>query len=273
MTNLQNGNALQTLTTHIDRKQIPQQDKILSSLVQRLEEGAMISYAQNYEDVILNRVFKDKTDGVYIDVGAFDPYLKSVTCHFHKKGWTGVNIDLCSDNITKFNEARPKDKNICCAVGATNGKAEFFIQPGTTRSTILADLGKSYADRGVKVERETRIIKTLTDILDEEKIDNIDFLSIDVEGAEKDVLLGLDFKKYRPTVILAEATFPETDRPNWDDWEPILLQNDYLFVYFDGLNRFYLDKNHEQLEVNFERPPNYFDNYFRYDFLLAAMAK
>jgi hypothetical protein len=78
----------------------------------------MISYAQNLEDVVLNRVFKSKPTGFYIDVGAHDPVEQSVTKYFHDLGWRGINIEPVRSSYWKFDKERPRDINLNLAVGA-----------------------------------------------------------------------------------------------------------------------------------------------------------
>ena len=72
----------------------------------------------------------------------------------------------------------------------------------------------------------------------------IDFLKVDVEGAEADVLAGGDFKRFRPKVIVVEAVAPGSGEPAWQDWEPMLLAQGYRFALFDTLNRFYVAEEH-----------------------------
>lgn len=263
------------LCKYVNKDNIPERTQVLDALIERLSGNAVISYAQNYEDIILRRIFGESA-GTYIDVGAFDPYLKSVTCMFWQKGWSGINIDVSEENIDKFNQLRPNDINICAAIGYGSEEEEFFMLSGTTRSTKLQELGKDYENRGKVVERKVKKITPLTNILKNHNISDIDILNIDVEGAEKEVLLGLDFNQYMPKVILAEATYPETTRPNWNEWESILTDVGYQCVYFDGLNRFYCHEDDpkfkEILEV-LNVPPNYFDDFVRYDYILSVLAK
>jgi hypothetical protein len=81
---------------------------------------------------------------------------------------------------------------------------------------------------------------TLASLCEQHQVQNIDFLKIDVEGAESDVLAGNDFNRYRPKVIVAEAVTPGKGEPAWDAYEPLLLANGYKFRLFDTLNRFYV---------------------------------
>lgn len=239
-------------------------------IFKRISEGAYISFAQNNEDVILERIFTGKNSGFYIDVGCYHPVIKSTTCHFHLKGWSGINIDVSEKNIKNFNSYRPNDINLNSLIGANNEMVDVYILEGTTRSTKTQELGLSYIERGKDVQKTRKEQKSLNSILEEFKeIPKIDFLSIDVEGAELDVLKGINFKKFRPKVVLAEATYPETNIPNCDDWEPLLLEAGYELVYLDGLNRFYMDNPTIEEKDNLKLPPNYFDNFIKFELIDA----
>ena len=89
----------------------------------------------------------------------------------------------------------------------------------------------------------------------------IDFLKIDVESHEREVLEGADWGRYRPRVVLVEATRPQTSIPSYEHWEPILLSADYLFAFFDGLNRYYVRAEDRHLVPLLQVPANVFDEY------------
>jgi hypothetical protein len=89
----------------------------------------------------------------------------------------------------------------------------------------------------------------------------IHFLKVDVEGFEKEVLLGADFTEFRPWILVIEATYPNSPEVNYGDWEKIVLEAGYRFAYFDGLNRFYVAAEHEELHASFSVPPNFFDGF------------
>ncbi len=102
---------------------------------------------------------------------------------------------------------------------------------------------------------------------------DVHFLKIDVEGAEGAVLQGADFAAYRPWIVLAEATVPLTQEENYAGWEPILAAADYQFVWFDGLNRFYVAaERHAALSPHFRVPPNCFDRFVVVDPEKEALA-
>src|SRR5258708_9376318 len=95
----------------------------------------MLSYAQNFEDVMLARALASVKHGFYVDVGAWDPILDSVTAHFSEKGWRGINIEPAPKYADALRVARPQDVNLEVAVGSTPGKTELYIFEGSGCST------------------------------------------------------------------------------------------------------------------------------------------
>ena len=87
----------------------------------------MISYAQNLEDVILNRLFQNKPSGFYIDIGAHDPTELSVTKHFYDLGWRGINIEPIPGSLEKFKQQRPGDINLNLAIGARHDIMSIYV--------------------------------------------------------------------------------------------------------------------------------------------------
>ncbi|MGH2810685.1 MAG: FkbM family methyltransferase, partial [Actinomycetota bacterium] len=93
------------------------------------------------------------------------------------------------------------------------------------------------------------------------------FIKIDVEGFEAEVIRGGDFRRWRPRVVLVEATKPNTTIPSHEEWEKVLLDAGYVFAYFDGLNRFYLRPEDQELQKHFEIPVNVFDDYQPFEYV------
>jgi FkbM family methyltransferase len=220
----------------------------------------MISYAQNFEDVMLWRVFHDIGCGRYVDVGAFHPEIDSVTKWFYDQGWSGVNIEPVPESFALLAPARPRDRNLCVAAGATAGSAQMTVFPG---SAGLSSLNPSSAAANSAMERNLVQVEVLPlrQILEPQLGEPIHFLKIDAEGSEHDALLGMDFTRFRPWVILVEATAPLVPTRNAELWEEILLRNDYHRVYFDGLNDFFLASEKMELASRFRVPPNVFDDF------------
>jgi FkbM family methyltransferase len=224
-----------------------------------------ISYAQNYEDVMLLRALRSVQRGFYIDVGAQHPVLDSVTKSFYEKGWRGINIEPVTQWFELVVQDRPEDINLQIAISSTSKELSIFEVVDTGLSTTT----ERYADRheaaGHPVERHTVACRSLDDIIAEYGIDDIHFLKVDVEGAEDSVMESISLDRHRPWIMVIEATEPNSQQPAYADWEPRVLANGYDMVYEDGLNRFYVAKEHAELKAAFRLPPNYFDFFMPYD--------
>ncbi len=221
-----------------------------------------ISYAQNFEDVILHRALKDVKNGFYIDVGANDPVIDSVTKSFYDSGWRGINIEPVKEWFEKLQQERPDDINLQLAAGSHKGESDFYEVIGTGLSTMDKSIAERHArERGYKINKYKVPVTKLSTICEQHPNPDIHFLKIDVEGAEESVLQGLDLRKIRPWICLVESTLPNLPTEDYESWEPILLAADYEFAYFDGLNRYYLANEHKKLKKNLAIPPNVFDNF------------
>jgi len=222
----------------------------------------MVSYAQNLEDVILDRVFRGQATGFYVDVGASDPVEHSVTKHFYDRGWRGINIEP-GEVFAKLHKARPRDRNFNVAASDHLGPVTWYEFPQAPGSGRIDDAPPELYLAQKNEGRYCRQVaaRPLRDILAECQPPNIDFLSVDVEGHERQVLAGNDWQRFRPRVAVVEATLPNSQAPSHQAWEPILLQADYLFAYFDGLNRYYVRREDVALLDRFSAPPNIFDDY------------
>lgn len=211
------------------------------------------------EDIILYNALKEEDSFFWIDVGCNDPDIASVTKLFYEKGGCGINIDIKSDLIDLCNKYRTRDINLNVGVGKENGKACFFEQgPSGALSTLVES---NITNDGIKSKYVD--VMRLQDICKKYVKDKkISFLKIDVEGMEKDVLLGADFSRYRPKILVIESTLPCTDVPNYDAWENIVISAGYHFVYSRGNNRYYVADEERSLDSRFEPWPKLASKYY-----------
>ncbi len=232
--------------------------RIGSSSLPAQHPPRFISYAQNFEDVVLWRALKSIRNGFYIDIGAHDPINNSVTCAFYRHGWRGISVEPAPSVFRRLSTARPRDISLQCLVDAEAGNRPFFIIDDESGfSTAVSDVAQVHRQAGMTSREITVEATTLTDICCRYVDGPIHFLKIDVEGAEAHVLKGADFERWRPWVVVLEATYPNTTQPSYEAWEPDLLSKSYRHVYSDGLNRFYLAAEHEEdLGPSFTRPPS-----------------
>ncbi|GIL40081.1 FkbM family methyltransferase [Roseiterribacter gracilis] len=224
----------------------------------------LIAYGQNFEDVLLNRCFADQETGFYVDVGAWHPTNENVTKIFYDRGWHGVNVEPVPTYWKMLEGDRVRDTNLQLAVGDKAGTLELTVFEGSGGSSFDDRFVQSFAAAGFAPTKIQVKTATLTEIFEQyvPRGTNVDFLKIDVEGWEDRVVAGMDWKRFRPRVVLIEATLPNSWTPNWEAWEPSLIAQGYRQVWFDGLNRWYLaDEAYESLKQHFNRPPCIHDNF------------
>ena len=200
--------------------------------------------------------------GCYIDVGAHDPVNDSVTKAFYDVGWRGINIEPVNEWFERLQQDRPDDINLQFAVGGREGEADFYEVIGTGLSTMDESIAKRHAKKhGLALKIYKVPIIKLTTICEKHIEADIHFLKIDVEGTELSVLKGFNLKKFRPWIIVVESTLPGTEKQKFKVLDAILLAADYEYIMFDGLNRFYIAKEHAKLKKRLMTPPNVFDGF------------
>ena len=200
--------------------------------------------------------------GFYIDVGACEPDAESVTAAFYERGWTGINIEPAPGAFQRLSGARTLDLNLPLACGETDGEAPFLlVDGGNGLSTLRIDSRETLEQAGWSTEPSTVRVRRLAGICQEHVHGDIHFLKIDVEGAEAEVLRGADFARWRPWIVVVEATRPNEPTPAFEDWEHLLLSARYTLAYADGLNRFYVAEERAFLSERLGQPPNVFDHY------------
>ena len=157
------------------------------------------------EDTAILDYFKDKKSGFYVDVGCYHPVHRNNTYLLYKQNWRGINIDVSQFSVELFDHLRPDDLNYNCAVSNKNETVKLFFQKELSQlSTTENDQAKKVFQGNIK-EKEIQAF-TLDEILNRDKYKNvkIDFLNIDVEGADFKVLNGLSFQKFNPELICVE---------------------------------------------------------------------
>jgi len=220
----------------------------------------MISYAQNFEDVMLWRAFKHVPQGCYIDIGAWDPVEDSVSLAFYEKGWRGIHVEPVEIFAKKLKEARPDEVVIQAVVGIENQSADFCLFEGTGLSTLSPEIADMQIKKGFLVKNIKVNTRTLESIFSEVKGREIHWLKIDVEGMEESVVQSWNKSPIRPWIVVVESTIPGTQIETSAGKEE-LIRLGYELAYFDGLNRFYVHDSHSELLASFRLGPNIFDGF------------
>jgi len=226
----------------------------------------LISYAQNGEDVVLWRALGHVQGGIYVDVGAWDPDDDSVTRLFYDRGWRGVDIEPVPELAEKFRIRRPHDEVVDTVIAEKGHDHVVLHRFGATGlSTIDHEIAERHDEAGLEHEDISVPARRLDDVLADSALvaDTIHFLKVDVEGAEKQVLDSVDLERWRPWVLVVEATEPNSTVSAYDEWEPMVLAAGYTFAFFDGLSRFYVSSDHPELAEKLSYPACPLDGFER----------
>ncbi len=235
----------------------------LGYLVKKKEKTkkSIVSYAQNFEDVMLWRALGYIENGFYIDIGAQDPIVDSVSKAFYEHGWRGFHIEATPYYANLLKQDRPDEQVFQVAMSDTSEQITFYEISETGLSTGVCDIAQRHQDSKFPTKKIIVQGMTLHELFSKIEVHEIHWLKIDVEGMEKQVLLGWENSIFRPWVIVIESTLPLTQIENYEEWEFLLIERGYQFVYFDGLNRFYVSNHHLNIVKNFLVPPNVFDGF------------
>lgn len=171
---------------------------------------ATVSYAQHGEDIIIAELLRDVGDrpGFYVDVGAYHPQQFSNTYAFYCRGWRGLNIDAMPGSMVAFRQMRSRDINVEAAVSTRRGKINYYIfEQGALNGfsptpTVRDSQGREHRAISTVEVQAVPLAELLSEHVPSGQ--DIDFMSVDVEGADYDVLFSNDWKRFRPRVILAE---------------------------------------------------------------------
>lgn len=219
------------------------------------------SYAQNFEDVILWRALKHVVDGFYIDIGAQDPRVDSVSRGFYEQGWHGVSIAPIQAYAGRLRADRPGERIIQAAVGTGGGEIAFFEFPCAGLGVADPEMAEAHKARGLRCIETKVPLLSLGQILREAGRREIHWLKVNVAEGQGDVFRSWGDCDVRPWIVVAESAAPPSRAPTHDLWEDELIARRYRFVYCDGVNRYYLSHAHPELERHFGPGPNVFDDY------------
>ena len=193
------------------------------------------------EDILINRFFRKKDNGFYVDIGCYHPTKGSLTYFLYKKGWRGLNVDLSKISIDLFKLARPKDYNIHAAVTDFDGETHFFENGMINQQNTLENSETNL--KKIKI-----IAFKLQTLLEKLNINHIDFLNIDVEGSDYKVISSLNLNKIRPKMICIEENRYDIKDIINDTIQNLMNSNDYFLFSRIGVSSIYID-NHLKGEM------------------------
>jgi FkbM family methyltransferase len=181
----------------------------LARVVTLLDGNRNISYSQEGEDMVLSRFLEGRKTGFYVDVGAHHPMRFSNTLLFYERGWMGINIEPSPSAIAQFNLKRNRDINVENGVGDTPGELTYYMFDDAALNTFdNALMQEREAQTPYRVVGTTRVMVERLETILEKNLPGgrtIDFMSVDVEGFDLQVIRSNDWRRYRPEFVLIEA--------------------------------------------------------------------
>ncbi|WJV63241.1 glycosyltransferase [Pectobacteriaceae bacterium CE70] len=223
-----------------------------------------VSYAKNFEDVILKRALKQMSKGFYIDIGAAQADIHSVTNAFYKEGWHGVNIDPNTDSFNQLVQKRPKDVNLNIAIlDKKYSDVPLYVFKEKGISTFEKGLAKYFSDYGFSYKTYTSSSLTLKDIWKKyvPQGQEVHFLSISVENTELQVIEGNDWERNRPWIVVVQTVDPLGGETKSKKIEDAFQKAGYDSVCFNGVNRFYLAHEKRELAELLTLPSSVLDEF------------
>lgn len=167
------------------------------------------SYSQEGEDFILRKIFGDKKNGFFIDIGAHHPRRFSNTFMLYQQGWRGINIDAMPGSMDDFNRDRNRDINLEIPVLKDRAVLKYYQFNEPALNSFSSEISASrngnngYSITNI-VDLEGFPLHYILEKYFPEGVSEIDFMSVDVEGLDLDVLESNDWQRFRPNIILVE---------------------------------------------------------------------
>jgi len=212
---------------------------------------SLISYARNFEDVLLWRALRHVEAGFYVDVGAGDPQRDSVTLAFYQRGWRGLNVEPAADALRRLRQARPADINVGAAAAAAAGSSLLYRRADTQASTLDPALAQAWRAAGHDVLRSDTELQTLDALCAAHAAPVIHFMHLNVNGAEAAALAGLDLERWRPWLLLVRVG---AATPAMPAWQVGVLAHAYTLALDDGHCRYYVAQEQATLLEALRRP-------------------
>ncbi|BDA79194.1 hypothetical protein LPTSP3_g21240 [Leptospira kobayashii] len=212
------------------------------------EQTGFPSFSQEGEDMILREIFENKNEGFYVDIGAYDPIRFSNTNYFYQLGWNGINIEPSPDAIAKFNNLRKRDINLNYGVSRSSGNLEYYNFEEAALNTFDPER-VSFLEKNSPYRYNKKLnipVAPLTEILTKySKNQKIDFMNIDVEWHELDVLKSNDWDLFRPKVLLVEILNFDLNTISKNPVHILLKDFGYHFECKTPRTSFYLDTKNQ----------------------------
>ena len=208
---------------------------MLKKLIRNWLPFGRLSYAQEGEDMVLARILAELSvdKGFFVDIGAHHPTRYSNTYYFYRRGWRGINVDALPGTKRLFNRMRPEDITIECGVGLQPGVMNYYAFNEPALNTFSAQEAKKKDRPPYRIIETIQVpVVTLRQILDEHMpVDTgIDFITIDVEGFDHEVIASNDWVKYRPRVVLVELLTTELGKLDAHPTAKLLQMNGYRII-------------------------------------------
>jgi FkbM family methyltransferase len=216
-------------------------------------------YSQNGEDCLLWEFFGPVNKGYFIDIGAFDGIHLSNSYSFEQFGWKGICVEAHPEYFSLLKKNRPRSQclHYACVRNRNTATVEFHMEKMGLLSSVLAtdefkeDVKARYEGRGLPFQG-FRSVEVPAITLDEllEKYSNrtipIDFISLDVEGLEPEVLQGFDAHGYSPRVLVVEAN---TDVARHEIFDILTSFHNYLFAGRLAENLFFVNNEEDREKI------------------------
>jgi FkbM family methyltransferase len=207
------------------------------------------SYSQEGEDLILERILGGQESGFYVDVGAHHPKRFSNTHRFYCRGWRGINVEPNPDALVLFQRRRKRDINLGYGIANQQGDLVYYMFNEPALNSFDQSLShRRLSDRYQIIGTKNIPVRRLSDILEEflPPATPIDFMTVDVEGLDLDVLKSNDWSRFRPACLLVEAIEFKLTKPNAEPIHSYLERQDYELFAKTFNTLLYLDRTRRE---------------------------